>query len=97
MQAKLNEKNLQSLEASAFGDTDMGMATPACLSATVEGTISKVKSELPTLPLLQEAMKDGKNTYLAWSTLMIFAFFFCLAHVNLNHVQSLRSNPFEVA
>ena len=55
MDAKLNDKNLQALEAAKMGDMDLGMTTPALLSAPADGPqSSSVKMEFPTLPLLDE-------------------------------------------
>ena len=67
MDAKLNDKNLQALEAAKMGDMDLGMTTPALLSAPSDAAQSTdVKKEFPTLPLLDEQLKAAKNAYLVW-------------------------------
>jgi len=63
MDAKLNEKNLAALDGAANGDIDLMMTTPAQLNEP-QGAGTNVKTEFPTLPLLEEAMKAAKNTYL---------------------------------
>ena len=67
MDAKLNDKNLQALEEFKMGDVDMGMTTPALLSAPAESSAVDIKSEFPTLPLLDDALKAAKNAHLTWA------------------------------
>ena len=66
MEARLNDKNLAQLEGASTGDIDLMMTTPAQLGQAIEGAHggADVKTEFPTLPLLEEAMKAPKKTYL---------------------------------
>ncbi len=59
METKLNEKNLALLGAAGITDADMGMATPAVLD---DQAASTVKSEVPSLPKLEEAWTEAKKT-----------------------------------
>ena len=66
MDVKLNDKNLKELEGATQGDVNLLMTTPSQLGLADNSKESPgVKAEFPSLPLLDEAMKNAKTTYLA--------------------------------
>ena len=73
MDAKLNDKNLAQLQDAKSGDVDLLMTTPSQLGVDGSHEDQHVKKEFPTLPLLEEAMKAAKKTYLAQAVPYIFS------------------------